>query len=627
MDFLTSAFIFLAAGVIAVPIASKLGLGSVLGYLLAGTFIGPSVLGLVNETEDILHFAEFGVVMMLFLIGMEMQPRVLWRMRKPIIGLGGLQVALTTMAIAGIVMLLNFPWQTALAIGLVLALSSTAIALQILNEKHLTKTEVGKSSFSVLLFQDIAVIPIIAILPLLAIFPIFTSEDLDRQGHSMIAHLETWHQTLIICAVIGLIIFAGRYALRPIFRYIAESGLREIFTAAALLLVIGISLLMNLVGLSPALGAFVAGVVLADSEYSHEIEANIDPFKALLLGLFFISVGAGIDFGLIAEKPMLIIGITLGLVVLKFIILFVLSCVFKIIEADRYWFSFVLAQGGEFGFVLLSLSLSSQAIDRPIVEMLTVVIALSMILTPILILLNEKVIQPRFDKIDEDELDDVDQLTETQESKVILTGFGRFGQVVGRYLLANDVSVTVMDHNAKRIARVREFGFKLFYGDGSRLDLLRTAGAEDAKLLIIAIEDKNKTIEIIQLAQRHFPHLKILARAHDVMHMHELNNLNIEHIERVMFEGSMSMGKAALRALGMPNYLVERKAKLFTEHDVETILRLGQHREDRKRYVSETRLAEDEMIEILRSELPEQEVEQDPSIDSSITSGLEELEK
>ena len=623
MDFLTSAFIFLAAGVIAVPIASKLGLGSVLGYLLAGTLIGPAVLGLVNETEDILHFAEFGVVMMLFLIGMEMQPSVLWRMRKPIIGLGGLQVALTTLAIMGIVMMFDYPWQTALAIGLVLALSSTAIALQILNEKRLIKTEVGKSSFSVLLFQDIAVIPIIALLPLLAIFPIFTSEDLDRQGHSMIAHLETGYQTLIIFAVIGLIIFGGRYALRPIFRYIAESGLREIFTAAALLLVIGISLLMNLVGLSPALGAFIAGVVLADSEYSHEIEANIDPFKALLLGLFFISVGAGIDFGLIAEKPMMIIGITLGLVLLKFVILFLLAFVFKIIDSDRFWFSFVLAQGGEFGFVLLSLSLSSQAIDRSIVEMLTVVIALSMILTPILILFNEKVIQPRFDKRDEEEQHHVEELTETQESEVILTGFGRFGQVVGRLLLANDVSVTVMDHNAKRIARVREFGFKLFYGEGNRMDLLRTAGANDAKLLILAIEDKEKTIEIIKLVQRNFPHLKILARAHDVMHMHDLNALGIEHIERVMFEGSMSMGKAALSALGMPKYLVDRKAKLFTEHDVQTILRLGEHREDRKRYVSETRLAEDEMIEILRSELPEKEVEEDPSIDSSLKSGLD----
>jgi len=378
------------------------------------------------------------------------------------------------------------------------------------------------------------------------------------------------------------------------------------------------------VGLSPALGAFIAGVVLADSEYSHEIEADIDPFKALLLGLFFISVGAGIDFSLIAEKPLMIIGITLGLVLLKFIILFVLSCVFRLIEADRFWFAFVLAQGGDFGFVLLSLGLSSQAIDRPIVEMLTVVIALSMILTPILILINEKFIQPRFDKAEDDNQEDVDELTETQDSQVILAGFGRFGQIVGRLLLANNVSVTVLDHNAQRISRVREFGFKLFYGDGSRLDLLHTAGAKDAKLLILAIEDKEKTIEIIKLAQKHFPHLKILARAHDVMHMHELNTLNVEHIERVMFEGSMSMGKAALRALGMPSYQVEHKARLFTQHDVKTILRLGEHRENRKLYISEARLAEDEMIEILKSELPEQEVSDDPSLDAVVKSHLDE---
>ena len=614
MDFLTGAFIFLAAGVIAVPIASKLGLGSVLGYLIAGALIGPSVLKLVTDTESILHFAEFGVVMMLFLIGMELQPRVLWRMRNPIIGLGGLQVGLTTLAITGIAMFFGLAWQTALAIGLVLSLSSTAIALQILAEKKLMKAEAGKSSFAVLLFQDIAVIPIIAILPLLAIFPIFTSEDLDRAGHNMISQLPTWQQTLIIFAVIASIIFMGRYLLRPIFRYIAESGLREIFTAAALLLVIGISLLMNLVGLSPALGAFVAGVVLADSEYRHEIEANIHPFKALLLGLFFISVGAGIDFTLIAEKPLLILSMVFGLVLLKFVILLFLAYSFHLVKSSRYWFSFALAQGGEFGFVLLTLSLSTQVIDKATVDILTAVIALSMVMTPILILFNEKWIQPKFNQVDEvvdeEEMDD-------QESEVIIAGFGRFGQVVGRFLIANNISVTVLDHNAQHIKRVREFGFKLFYGDGSRAELLETAGAKDAKLMIIAIEDREKTLEIVKLVQRHFPHLKILVRAYDVMHFHQLNALGVDFIEREMFQGSMNMGKHALKELGMPDFLAEHKANLFAKHDEETIQRLSEHQEDRKRYISESRLAQDEMIEILKSEIPENETNTDSSLDKA----------
>lgn len=604
MDFLTGAFIFLAAGVIAVPIASKLGLGSVLGYLLAGALIGPSVLGLINETEDILHFAEFGVVMMLFLIGLELQPKLLWQLRKPIIGLGGLQVFLTTIAITAIAMMFGLYWQTALAVGLILSLSSTAIALQILGEKALMKAEAGKSSFAVLLFQDIAVIPIIALLPLLAVSSNLLNVKTDSASHNIIGHLDTWHQTLVIFAVIASIIFAGSYLLRPIFRYIAESGLREIFTAAALLLVVGIALLMDSVGLSPALGAFIAGVVLAENEYRHELEADIDPFKSLLLGLFFITVGAGIDFSLIVSKPMVILGLVLGLVLLKFLILLFLAYQFKLLKNNRYWFSFLLAQGGEFGFVLLAVSLNSQVINKEIVDILTAVIALSMVITPILVLFNEKYLQPKFNTIDEE----IEEEMDDQDSEVILTGFGRFGQVVGRLLMGNDFSVTVLDNNAKHIARVREFGFKLFYGDGSRVELLEKAGAKDAKLLIIAIEDKEKTLEIVKLAKRHFPHLKIFARAYDVMHVHELNALGIDYIEREMFEGSLNMGKQALKELGMPSFQVEHKARLFAKFDEETIMRLGEIRQDRKRYVSEARLAQDEMIEILKSELPEQEV-------------------
>ena len=600
MDLLTEAFIFLAAGVIAVPIARRLGLGSVLGYLIAGALIGPFALKLIKDTQHIMHFAEFGVVIMLFLIGLELQPQVLWRMRKPIIGLGGLQVTLTTAAITASAMAFGLAWQTALAIGLILSLSSTAIALQILGEKKLMKTEAGKSSFAVLLFQDIAVIPIIAILPLLAFEIIQMTDGEQHTSQNIIAHLATWQQTLIVFGVITAIIFAGRYLTRPLFRFIAESGLREIFTAAALLLVIGIALVMNLVGLSPALGAFIAGVVLANNEYRHELEANIDPFKALLLGLFFISVGAGIDFSLIASQPLIIGGMVFGLVLIKFAILWLLARSFGLLGGDKYWFIFALAQGGEFGFVLLSLSSETLVIDKETVSILTVVIALSMVLTPILILLNEKFVQPLFDQDDNDDAES--EVMDQQHNPVIIAGFGRFGQIIGRLLIANQCSVTVLDHSARHIARVREFGFKLFYGDASRADLLETAGAKDAKLLIIAIDDREKTNEIVELAHRHFPNLKILARAFDVMHLHELHALGVDYIEREVFQGSLNMGKRALQELGMSAYSAQRQAELFARHDEETMLRLGKHREDRKRYISEARSAQDEVMKILQAE-------------------------
>lgn len=616
MDLLTQAFVFLAAGVIAVPIASRLGLGSVLGYLIAGALIGPSALKLITDAEHVMHFAEFGVVMMLFLVGLELQPQVLWRMRKPILGLGGLQVILTTLAITGCAMALGLAWQTSVAIGLILALSSTAIALQILEEKRLMKSEAGKSSFAVLLFQDIAVIPIIALLPLLALSDV-ASTTVDEHSSSIISHLAAWQQALVVLAVIASIIFAGRYLIRHLFRFIAESGLREIFTAAALLLVIGISLLMNLVGLSPALGAFIAGVVLANNEYRHELEANIDPFKALLLGLFFISVGAGINFSLIAEQPLIIMGLVLALIIVKFIILWVLARVFGLLRGDKYWFIFALAQGGEFGFVLLSLSSESNVIPKDIVGILTAVIALSMVLTPILILLNEKYIQPLYDKDNKDSMEE--ETMDHQHNNVIIAGFGRFGQVIGRLLIANECSVTVLDHSASNIARVREYGFMLYYGDASRLDLLETAGAKEAKLLIIAIDSRKKTNEAVAMAKKHFPHLKVLARAYDVLHYHELVELGADHIEREVFQGSLNLGKKALQELGIPAFNAERKASLFARHDEETIKRLQQHRGDRKRFISESRLAQDEMMKIFKEENPEVEIDNPEKIAKAAT--------
>jgi monovalent cation:proton antiporter-2 (CPA2) family protein len=599
MELLVAAFTFLAAGVVAVPIASRLGLGSVLGYLIAGVLIGPFVLKLVKDAEHIMHFAEFGVVMMLFLIGLELQPRLLWRLRKPILGLGGLQVLLTTLAVAALALLFTPVWQEAVAIGLILALSSTAIALQILAEKNLMKTESGKSSFAVLLFQDIAVIPVIALLPLLAVTAVTTTDSDAGHSTSIIAHLPGWQQALIIILTIAGLILAGQYLMRPVFRFIAESRLREIFTATALLLVVGIAVLMNLVGLSPALGAFVAGVVLAENEYRHELEANIDPFKALLLGLFFMSVGAGIDFALLVREALLIGGIVLGLVILKFAILFGLARLFGLQGGGRYWFSFALAQGGEFGFVLLSFSLQNNVLPAMTVDVLTVAIAISMVLTPILILLNEKWVQPRFQSKDDTVMSEID---EEQDNPVIIAGFGRFGQIVGRLLIANGYQVTVLDHNASHIERVRRFGFKVFYGDASREDLLHTAGADKAKLLIVAVDEKAMARDIVETARHKYPHLKIFARGYDVLHYHELQASGADYIEREMFLGSLSVGEKALQALGMRAYQARRKAQQFAAHDQQTIDHLAQHQNDSEMYISESRRAHQEVLEILRAD-------------------------
>ena len=625
MDSLLQAFIFLSAGVVAVPIASRLGLGSVLGYLLAGVLIGPFVLNLLSDATQLMHFAEFGVVMMLFLIGLELQPSLLWRMRMPILGLGGLQMGITTAAITGIAMFFDQPWQTALAIGLILSLSSTAIALQILAEKNLMNAGSGKSSFAVLLFQDIAVIPIIAILPLLAITAPLTGVDTANiaavviadshsSGGNLIAQLPGWQQTIIIVLAVVTIILAGRFLTRPLFRFIADSKLRELFTATALMLVIGIALLMTTVGLSPALGAFTAGVVMADSEYRHELEANIDPFKALLLGLFFISVGASIDFALLGERPFLILEIVLGLIALKFVILLFLAKLFKIPGGGRFWFSFALAQGGEFGFVLLASSLENRILHKETIDILTAAIALSMVLTPLLILLNEKFIIPRFK---EEKVASTDEPMEDQETPVIIAGFGRYGQIVGRLLIANDVPVTVLDHSASHIERVRRFGFKVFYGDAGREDLLHTAGAETAKVLVIAVDDREKGNAILKMAKHSFPHLLVHIRAYDAMHYHELKNAGADFISRELFLSSLSMGEKTLQALGMRAYKAKRQARQFAIHDQKTTDRLGEHMSDSKRYISETRNAQEEVLNILRGDRTSNRTSEDHAWDST----------
>ncbi len=612
-SFLFQAFVYLSAAVVSVPIAKRLGLGSVLGYLFAGIIIGPFVFKFVGmETETVLHFAEFGVVLMLFLIGLELQPSRLWKLRGPILGLGGLQVGITTMIIFLIGFLLGLGWKISLAIGLILALSSTAIVLQTLNEKGLIKTEAGQSSFSVLLFQDIAVIPMLAILPLLAapiIGSIGQSGAQIHHGGFGVEALPGWQQAILVAVVIGTIIVVGRFLVRYVFRFIAETRLREIFTAFALFLVIGIALSMQLVGLSAALGTFLAGVVLADSEYRHELESNIEPFKGLLLGLFFISVGASIDFNLLQQEPYLILGLVVGLIVIKLVILFVLGFVFKMSMSQNFLFSFSLAQGGEFAFVLFSFATQNRVIPESISDTLILVVAVSMALTPILMIFNEKLLQPRFSNLDEKpESDTIDE-----KNIVIIAGFGRFGQIVGRLLHANNISTTVLDYKPSQIDMVRKFGYKVFYGDASRIDLLHSAGASEAKLFILAIDDKEKALEIAETVKKHFPNLEVLARSFDRRHTYELMNLGVRVIQRETFNSALELGTSALRHLGFHGYQAHRAALIFKHHDEKTLIDLHEHWGDEKTFLIQMQERNQDLIDLLSSDEEELEENMDHS--------------
>jgi len=606
--FFFQAFVYLVAAVLSVPIAKRLGLGSVLGYLIAGVIIGPFVLGFVGhqEGDDVMHFAEFGVVMMLFLIGLELQPALLWRLRVPILGLGGLQVTATTLGITAISFLFGLSWPMALAVGMILSLSSTAIVLQTLNEKGLMRTEAGQSSFSVLLFQDIAVIPMLALLPLLAMTDsssvslaangvLFAAEQTATQG----AALPPWQQALLVMGTVGGIIVGGRFLMRPVFRFIAATRSREIFTATALLLVIGIALAMQQVGLSPALGTFVAGVVLAENEYRHELESDIEPFKGLLLGLFFISVGASINFNLLIQQPLLILGLVISLAIVKFGVLFGLGRLFLLELSQTLLFAFALAQGGEFAFVLSSFAAQSRVLTPAVVEPLVAVVALSMILTPLMMILYDRLVLPRFvPSATEREADEIDD----NENPVIIVGFGRFGQIVGRLLIANGFKATLLEQNPGQIELLRRFGWKVFYGDASRLDLLRVAGAEQAKLIVLAIDEREKMLHMIDLVHKHFPHLKILARAIDRRHAFELIRRDVDVVERETFGSALEMGVEALKLLGFRSYKAHRAAQTFKHHDEQALVEMAQVMGDETVLVARSRQLAQDLEQLLRSD-------------------------
>lgn len=574
-DFLLLACILLVAGIVAVPIATRLKLGSVLGYLIAGIAISPILAFLGVDVVSLQHFAEFGVVMMLFLVGLELEPKLLWQMRNRLMGLGGGQVLITIILVMSVAMAFGQTWGIGLVIGMVLCLSSTAIVLQTLNEKGLMKSDGGQASFSVLLFQDIAFIPMLAIIPLLA-FPEtaqLTAGSADDHGHSLslVEGLNGWQTMLVTIAAIGSVILGGNYLTRPIFRFVAGANLRELFTASALLLVTGIALLMTLVGLSPALGTFLAGVVLANSEYKHELESDIDPFRGLLLGLFFITVGAGIDFNLLSENFSVVISMTIGLMILKALVLFLLGTAFKIRGAQRWLFTLGMAQAGEFGFVLLAFSTANNALPQDIADLLLLVVALSMMITPLLFILYDQIVASKYSK---DQERDADAIQE--ENGIIIAGRGRIGGIVDRMLRTAGYPSTVIDYSSKQLDILRKYGIShAYFGDATRPDLLHAAGIEKAKLLIVTIDDRHQITELVSYAVRNYPNLHVIARAVDRHHTYELWAHGCRDIIRETYDSSLRIGRSAYEALGTPREAAEKMKDAFHEMDQNSMIEVA----------------------------------------------------
>ena len=589
--FLFQAVIYLLAAVIAVPIAVRFGLGSVLGYLIAGVVIGP-ILGLVADTEDLQHFAEFGVVLMLFLIGLELSPRALWDMRHRLLGLGGLQIVVTLGAVAlGCTYLFGLPWQTAVAVGMIMSLSSTAIVLQTLSEKRLMQTGGGRGSFTVLLSQDIAVIPMLALLPLLALGGMTSfGEDgsIQRAGTeaatgdhgeahgadfalNLMANLPGWGVTLVTLGAVVLVVLFGVFATRPLFRFVHVARLRELYTAFALLIVAAIAFLMILVGLSPALGTFLAGVVLANSEFRHELESDIAPFKGLLLGLFFITVGAGINFAVFFRDPFELLGFTLLLMLGKGAVLYLLALIFRMRGRDKWLFTLGLAQAGEFGFVLISFSLQQGVFGVALGERLLLVVALSMMITPLFFIAYET-FQHRMsgDGADAREADVIDE-----QQAIIIAGIGRFGQVVNRLLMLAGFRAVVLDHNLEAIDTMRRFGIKGFFGDPTRPDLLHAAGLDDARVLVVAMDDRDAALRLVKYARSKRPDLRIVARAHDRVHSYQLYQAGADDIVREMFDSSLRAGRYALENMGLTDIEAGKIEHFFFRKDREGLRELA----------------------------------------------------
>ncbi len=616
--FLYQTSIYLAAAVIAVPIAARLGLGSVLGYLAAGILIGPTF-GLVgNETAELQHYAEFGVVMMLFLIGLELEPRALWDMRHRLLGLGGLQIAITTAAVMVAAMVLGQVTSVAFAIGLIFALSSTAIVLQTLSEKGLMQTGGGRSAFSVLLTQDIAVIPMLALLPLLALpkAPEKVLMDVlervggtlgnDHPAMSLVSGLPGWGVTLVTLGVVAAIILTGVYLTRPVFRFIHAAKLREMYTALALLIVVGISFLMSLIGLSPALGAFLAGVVRANSEFRHELESDIQPFKGLLLGLFFITVGAGINFGILFGAPFLVLGLALGLIVLKGAVLYILGRVFHLRGRDLWLFTLSLAQAGEFGFVLIAFSSQQNVLPSELTGILLLIVAMSMLITPLLFMFYDWVSRRIKDATDAQGPDEIDE-----QAPIIVVGIGRFGQIVNRMVRSSGYKTVVLDHDLKAIQRMRRFGVKGFFGDPTRPELLLAAGLKKARVLVAALDDAEAATRLVAFARRERPDLHIIARARDRNHVFRLYQAGANDIVRETFDSSLRAGRYVLENIGLSEFEAAELQKTFYQHDRHSVRELAALWDpnlptvENAAYIARAKELEDELETMLLSQIEE----------------------
>ncbi len=611
---LFDAIVFLLGAIICVSIAKKLGLSSVLGYLMAGVIIGPYVLGFIGEEgEDILHFAEFGVVVMLFLIGLEIEPKRFWNMRKAIAGMGGLQVG-GTMIIAFIFFtLLDFEWKVALVISMAVALSSTAIAMQTIDEKGLMETTFGNSAFSILLFQDIIVIFMLGAIPLLSNSDSEAAIDSHEASGNLLDGLPMGYQTLAIILSVVLIIGAGQYLIVPMLRRVAKTGVRELLFASALLIVFSISYLMEYVGLSPALGAFLGGVVLSSSEYKHELESNLEPFKNLLLGLFFIAVGASINFVVIAKIPLTIGGILLAVILIKALILFITGKVFKLKLDQNLLLTFGLAQIGEFAFVLLSFAFQLKILDQEQMDIMLVITALTMSLTPIISIINERFILPKIGT-KESIKRPMDHIAKSQN--VILVGFGHFGSTVGRFLRSHGIEATILDQDSNRVDFLRKMGFEVYYGDATRIDLLESAGIAEAKILICAIDNPSVTKEITKMVKEKYPHVELMIRAQNRYDAYELLNMGMENIYRESLDTSLSLAKDVLSKLGFRKYTLNHQVQNFIKYDETSLRKLASEPREDENYIFKARKELEEQERLLEEDFKRGIVEYDNHWDS-----------
>jgi len=586
-SWLTSTLIYLAAAVVAVPLARLAGLGSIIGYLVAGIAIGPWGLKLVTDPRQMLDFAEFGVVLMLFLVGLELEPQRLWSLRKPIFGWGSVQLFGSAALMFGIGVVAEVDWRLALVAALGLAMSSTAIGLSVLAERNLMATTSGQSALSVALLQDVAAIPILALVPLMAMAGVHASGG-------------GWLGAARAIGVIAAIVLGGRLLLRPALRWIARSRTPEIFTAASLLLVVATAALMHAVGLSMALGAFLAGVLLAESEYRRELETDIEPFKGLLLGLFFIAVGMTIDFAIVLQRPLLIALLVAGFLLVKAAVLWAMARLMPLPRQEWPVFIILLAQGGEFGFVVFQSAAGAGVIAPEMASLLVATVAISMLLTPLLLVGADRWWIPRLAR--GKQKSDVAEISEPQTAPVIVAGFGRYGQVVSRMLYANGITPTVLDHDAEQIEALRKFGWRVFYGDASRLDLLRTAGAASAKVLVLAIDDVDQSLKVATLVREHFPDLAIVARARNVQHYFRMRELGVTMIERETLDASLMSARSVLGLLGWEPHHARTLAMRFRRHTIRQLEEMLPHVRDEARFIAMAKAGRQQLEELFAQE-------------------------